>query len=150
QNSFTTVAHAIEQGHIHLHEGGVPQGVAVYNRWHNRLSIGVGGRQSRIFEALIIHEAVHAFFDRRHISLPEVDSEAAGYIAQGCYLRTSNFDRNRLGQSENNEVLTGMLIADGIAARHGVSTVNLNELRASLFADNHYRRYINGTFAGNG
>jgi len=126
---------------------------ARYNSQHNYLLVRPGAPlQSRVLEALVIHECVHAFFDLRRRKLPNVDSEAAAYISQGCYLRTSGFDRNRLNQGTDNEVLTGMLIADGIAMQHGVPGARLDELRSSLRSNRAYQRngYISGLFRGNG
>jgi len=156
--SFDAVRHAIETNRIHVDfdhgqwttNHRAPSD-ARYNRDHNALLVKpTANRQSRIFEALVVHECVHAFFDLRRRRLPQVDNEAAGYIAQGCYLRTSGFDRSRLDQSSDNEVLSGVLIADAIAANNTVPAFNLDDLRNSLLHDSHYQRFIHGTFVGNG
>lgn len=158
--AFKTVIDAIETGRIHIDSdrgqwtaSGRATSDGRYNWNHNTLLARPGApRRSRVFEALIVHECVHAFLDLRRRRLPNVDSEAAGYIAQGCYLRTSNFDRNRLNQATDNEVLTGMLIADGLAHQRRVPAALLDELRESLRSDANYRRggYISGIFQGNG
>lgn len=157
---FTAVIESIESGRIHI-DWDRGQWTANrrspsdgrYNSPHNYLLIRPGAPlRSRVFEALVVHECVHAFFDLRRRKLPNVDSEAAGYIAQGCYLRTSGFDRNRLSQTTDNEVLTAMLVADGIAVQHTVPAARLDELRTSLRSNTGYQRggYISGIFRGNG
>lgn len=149
--SFTRVLHAIQANRIHFNSGGVPAGAAKYRSATNTFFMGTMPRQSRLYDALIVHEMVHASFDLSSSVLPHVDSEAAAYIAQGFFLRTSGFDSRLLPTaSDQQEILLGFLIAEHVQHDHPVPQFSLDELRQSLLHNPHYQSYIRGTFRGNG
>jgi hypothetical protein len=127
--------------------------MAMYTAWAesgrqaNTFYLGNNPRWSRSFNALIVHESVHASFDLNRVEIPWVDNEAAAYIAQGFYLRNSGYSRDRLDL--------------GSGARNGYAMVNeiisggdpdffLNVLRDSLLADPQYHSYIRTSFRGDG
>jgi hypothetical protein len=150
-SSFRRVLQGIHDNRILFHPGGVPAGAAKYNFLSNKFFMGTMPRQSRLYDALIVHEMVHASFDLSRSVLPHVDSEAAAYIAQGFFLRTSGFDRNRLPTAnDQQEILLGLLIAEHVQHNHTVPQASLDELRQSLQQNPHYQSFINGTFTGNG
>lgn len=150
-SSFRRVLHGIRDNRILFHPGGVPAGSAKYNILSNKFFMGAMPRQSRLYDVLIVHEMVHASFDLSHSVLQHVDSEAAAYIAQGFFLRTSGFDVGRLPTSDDQqEILLGFLIAEHVQHQNPVPPSSLDELRQSLLHNPHYRRFINGTFIGNG
>jgi hypothetical protein len=149
--SFHRVLHGIQTGHVHFQPGGMPAGAARYRISTNRLNMGRMNRESRLYDALIVHEMVHASLDLSHSMLPHVDSEAAAYIAQGFFLRTSGFDQNRLPQGgDAQEILLGFLIAEHIQHSNTIPAASLNELRDSLLHNSHYQSIIHGMFVGNG
>ena len=150
-SSFKRVLQAIHANRIHFHPGGVPAGAAKYRSSTNTFFMGRMPRDSRLYDALIVHEMVHASFDLSHSVLQHVDSEAAAYIAQGFFLRTSGFNSSRLPTAnDQQEILLGFLIAEHVQHNNPVPQLSLDELRQSLLHNSHYQSYIRGTFRGNG
>lgn len=98
--SFQKVASAVDSGKISLKEASssIAQDIDASYTIDDTLSIDSkfvkAYGNSRLFDALIIHESVHAYFDIIGKKLLAIDSEAAGYIAQGYYLRNSGYSRN--------------------------------------------------------
>jgi len=154
-HSFRRVVRAIENNEIHFQastpQHPIPANAMKYRINNNTTFVGRINHQSRIFDALVVHEMVHASLDLTHSVLPHVDSEAAGYIAQGFYLRNSNFDQNLLSQGGiEQEVLFGFLISQHVAHSGTVPQPSLDELRESLFHNPSYQSIIHGMFVGNG
>lgn len=157
--SFRRVANAIEENRIHIVEANVPAGRAKYSAWSNpargeaanTFYFGANPRWSRAFDALIVHESVHASFDLTRSSLPWLDNEIAAYIAQGYYLRNSGFSRERLDHiGANAQPYLGMQIVAQIVGGEGVQGFWFDQLRGSLLSNERYHDYINGTFTGDG
>jgi len=152
---FRRVASGLERGHFHVVEGRFTQNRVVYSAWDdastgdaaNTFYLGRNERGSRDFDALIVHEAVHAYFDLVRFSIPWVDNEAAAYIAQGFYLRNSGYPSSRMEPGEPYRV--GYLIADTIANGVDASSM-IADLRSNLLSDTRYAHYIRATFQGDG
>ncbi|MEZ5306432.1 MAG: hypothetical protein R2684_04725 [Pyrinomonadaceae bacterium] len=151
--SFTRVATALNANRIHVQEGGVPDGVAKYSARvegasaANTFYIGANSFGSRDFAGLIVHEAVHAFFDLTSGLLPWLDNEAAAYVAQGMYLRHSGFPMSRFNTTSL--AYFGREIA-GCVARGEDYSFWMDALRDGLRSDPLYSTYINGHFTGDG
>src|SRR4051794_36030434 len=77
-STFRRVAQAIDENSVHVTEGGVAGGWAQYSARDNAARhaaantfyIGAGENWSRAFDALLVHESVHASFDLTSSSLP--------------------------------------------------------------------------------
>ena len=154
-DSFARVAGALERNELDVVENYFDRDIAMYSAFANPANghaantfyLGRNPRWSRTFNALIVHESVHASFDLTRSTLPWLDNEAAAYIAQGYYLRNSGYQRHWLefgsqasiGYQYINEVIDG-----------GDTAYFLSALRDSLNADRQYHSYIRGTFTGNG
>ena len=157
-SSFRRVAEAIENGDIAVIEDrtSVPAGTGSYSGGGASAGSGRSGvfrmgrmqDSSRAFDALVVHEAVHASLDLTHSVVPALDSETAGYIAQGFYLRNSGFNSNRLNSLDG--AFFGFMIADSIAGGHGVDAFWLDALHNFLQSATMYQSFIGGTFTGNG
>src|SRR5512141_3165988 len=152
-DTFHRVAAGLASGHFHVVEGGRTGNMIAYSAWAdsstgdaaNTFYLGDNQRSSRDFNALVVHEAVHAFFDLTRLSIPWADNEAIAYIAQGFYLRNSGYPDSRieLGQPYR----TGYLIAGTIANGVDASSM-MADLRQNLLNDTRYTHYITATFHG--
>lgn len=155
QSSFRRVATALEHDEISVVEGRFDSDIAMYsafadsstNSEANTFYLGRNPRWSRRFNALVVHESVHASFDLTRTSIPWIDNEAAAYIAQGYYLRNSGFARYRLEFAS--EASVGYLMVNEIISG-GDAEYFLTTLRNSLNASPRYHSYIRGTFTGDG
>lgn len=155
QTTFRRVADALEHDRIAIVENRFSTDIAMYSARAdsgsgtaaNTFYLGRNPRWSRTFNALIVHESVHASFDLTRTTIPWVDNEAAAYIAQGYYLRNSGYARYRL--ELGSETSVGYLMVNEIIAG-GDATYFLNALRNSLRANPQYHSYIGGTFTGDG
>lgn len=147
-SSFRRVKSAIEQDRITVVEGGIRSGWAQYNARNNTFNLSTGVEFSRAFNALLVHESVHASFDLTSSELPWVDNEAAAYIAQGFYLRNSGFSRSRL--DELGFPYVGVLIVDSIIRTGTPDRTLLQEMNGTLLSSPDYHSYIRGTFTGDG
>lgn len=152
-DSFTRVADGLQSGHFSVVEGRHTQNMVTYSAWAdgndaaNTFYLGDNMRWSRDFNALIVHESVHAFFDLTRTSIPWLDNEAVAYIAQGYYLRNSGYPQSRLEEDEPYEL--GYRVAREYAAgRNGSEWVTL--LRDKLNTDSRYSSYIHNSFTGDG
>lgn len=157
QTSFERVATAIHNNTISIVEGRFTSDIAMYsaradirnNAAANTFYLGRNPRYSRLFNALVIHESVHASFDLTRSHLPWVDNEAAAYIAQAYYARNSGLNRMafRLGSHPSTayQIVTNMRAGS-------TSDVDffLDALRTTLRGDRMYSHYINEDFQGNG
>jgi len=154
--TFTRVADALQRGEITVSEGRFPDDTAMYSartnfRRHtaaNTFYLGNNPRYSRLFDALIVHESVHASFDLTRSSLPWVDNEAAAHIAQGFYLRNSGFPRARIEVGSLASI--GYDWVDDFVNEDGDGDFYLNGLRDQLRIRPMYRDYIEGRFDGDG
>lgn len=154
-SDFRLVAEALEADRIHVVEGRYGSDMASYSAWAdtstsmaaNTFYLGANPRWSRTFNALIVHESVHAAFDLRRTTIPWVDNEAAAYVAQGYYLRNSGYSRDRL--ELGSEARIGYAMVNEIIAG-GDATFFLDALRDSLRANPNYHGYIGTTFTGDG
>lgn len=155
RTTFARVAQALDRNNIRVSPGRFTTDIAMYsakadastNSAANTFYLGRNPRSSRSFDALIVHESVHASFDLTRTSIPWVDNEAAAYIAQGYYLRNSGYHRDWLE--------TGSLAGIGYQyvndiLDEGDGSFFLDALREQLRARPMYHSYIGGTFDGNG
>ena len=153
--SFARVAKALEEDAIHIVEGRFTTDIAMYsarkdtatNVEANTFYLGRNPRSSRTFNALIVHESLHAWFDLTKTTIPWIDNEAAAYIAQGYYLRNSGFPRYRLNLGSEPSI--GYLMVNEII-NGGDANYFLGALRDSLNASPQYHSYIRDTFTGDG
>lgn len=150
---FSRVAAGLESGHFKVVEGKYNVNKLSYSSWAeddlaaNTFYLGRNNRHSRDFNALVVHEAVHAYFDLTSTSIPWLDNEAVAYIAHGFYLRNSGYPMARLEEDEPYEL--GYRVARDIAAgQSGSAWITL--LRDKLNTDSRYAGYIHGSFSGNG
>ncbi|MEP6947552.1 MAG: hypothetical protein ABJA02_16655 [Acidobacteriota bacterium] len=146
--SFQRVAAAIQSNSISVVEGGIAAGWAQYNARNNTFNVSTGQEYSRAYNALLVHESVHASFDLSSSTLPWVDNEAAAYIAQGFYLRNSGFSRSRL--DELGQPYLGVLIVDSIIRTGTPDSSLLQEMNGTLLSSPQYHSYIRTTFHGDG
>ena len=154
-NSFRRIASGLENGHFSVVEGRHSENMITYSAWAdpstnsaaNTFYLGNNLRWSRDFNALVVHEAVHAHFDRTRATIPWADNEAAAYIAQGYYLRNSGFPDSRI--DFGSPFRLGYLIAGTFAARGDTASM-IGNLRQMLIDDPRYSHYISSTFTGDG
>lgn len=152
---FRDVATGLSNGRFHVVEGRFSENKLVYSAWSNPATgdaantfyLGANERSSRDFDALVVHEAVHAYFDLRRLTMPWVDNEAIAYIAQGFYLLNSGYPSSRMEYGEPYRV--GYLIAGTIRNNVDASSM-IGDLRSNLLTDSRYSHYITGTFHGDG
>jgi hypothetical protein len=154
---FQTVANAIVRDEIRIVENHFPKDVAMYSARANTaegveantLYLGRNQRSSRLFNALIVHESVHAAFDLARMSMPWIDNEAAGYIAQAYYARNSGLPRT--AYQFGSHAIIAYSIVQGMRS-HSASDITffLDALRGNLRHDQLYSSYIDGNFDGNG
>lgn len=150
---FIMAAYSIKSNAITIVEGYADPGKAIYTAKNdgalraNTMYIGATNFL-RSFEALVVHETVHAIHDLRRAVIPWMDSEVAAYIAQGFYANNAGVPDNGVNQKEY--ILLGKLIADDFALRGQIDDVLLDELRDKLRNDPDYAGYINKTFVGDG
>jgi hypothetical protein len=152
---FHRVASGFASGHFHVVEGHRSGNMIAYSAWAdsstgdaaNTFYLGENQRWSRDFNALVVHEAVHAFFDLTSRSIPWADNEAIAYIAQGYYLRNSGYPDSRieLGQPYRTGYLIEGTLANGVDASSMIA-----DLRQNLLDDPRYAHYIAATFHGDG
>ncbi|MFI5120285.1 MAG: hypothetical protein ACHQM4_07725 [Thermoanaerobaculia bacterium] len=155
QSSFRRVAAALDQDQISIVEGRFDSDIAMYSAFDdssrntaaNTFYLGRNPRWSRTFNALIVHESVHASFDLTRTTIPWIDNEAAAYIAQGYYLRNSGYARYRL--EFGSQASIGYLMVNEIISG-GDADYFLDALRDSLNSSPQYHDYIRGTFTGDG
>jgi len=154
---FHSVATAIRRDQIHIVENHFPEDIAMYSARANSsdgvaantLYLGRNQRSSRLFNALIVHEAVHAAFDISSRSMPWVDNETAGYIAQAYYARNSGLPR--MAYEYGSHSIIAFSIVEGIRNQSDSDiTYFLDALRSNLRRDSRYSSYINGHFDGDG
>lgn len=157
RTTFTRVANALQSGSIAVVENRFPGDIAMYSSRAdpaggydaNTFYLGRNKRYSRLFNALICHESVHASFDLTSSSLPWIDNEAAAYIAQAFYARNSglSIEAFELGSESRVAYYAVNELRQGNAAN---IEFFIDELRNSLRSNPMYHGYINGNFAGDG
>jgi hypothetical protein len=152
-DAFRRVANALTKGRLNVVEGRHSRNTISYSALKdgddaaNTFYLGNNNRSSRDFDALVVHESVHAFFDITRTEIPWADNEAIAYIAQGYYLRNSGFPESRMEMG--NHYRLGHLIAGSFA--EGTTAKNLvADLRSNLLKDPDYEHYIEKTFRGDG
>ena len=151
--AFRRVAASLSSGHLHVVPGRHAENKITYSAWAdgddaaNTFYLGNNPRWSRDFNALVVHESVHAHFDLDRVTIPWADNEAIAYIAQGYYLRNSGFPDSRIEFGEHYR--TGYHIA-GTLADGGDASSMIADLRENLKIDTRYQHYITATFRGNG
>lgn len=153
--TFRRVASAVQSGRLNVVENRFPDNRMTYSAWAdpstndaaNTFYLGRNNRSSRDFDALVVHESIHAYMDIARISIPWDDNESIAYIAQGFYLRNSGYPESRMEYGQPFRV--GNLIAQTISNGVDASSM-IEDLRSNLLADQRYGHYIRSTFQGDG
>lgn len=151
---FLLVAMSIKANKITIVEGGAIRGNAVYTakddgpRKANTMYIGPNDYASRSFEALVVHESVHAIYDLKSAVIPWMDNEAAAYIAQGFYANNVGVPDDHVSRKEF--IFLGKLIANDFTVNGQIDDLLMGDLRDKLQNDPLYSTYINQTFIGDG
>ena len=154
---FRTVADAIVRNDVRIVENHFSTDIAMYSARvnstdgtaANTLYLGRNQRSSRLFNPLIVHECVHAAFDLARTSIPWIDNEAAGYIAQAYYARNSGLPRT--AYQFGSHAIVAYSIVEGM--RHiqpATFHFFLMLFRNTLRHDDIYASYIEGSFDGDG
>lgn len=156
-SSFERVAAALQNNTIRIVEGRFNTDIAMYsakqdimrNTEANTFYLGRNPRYSRLFNALVVHESVHASFDLTQSRLLWVDNEAAAYIAQAYYARNSGLPRTAFQFGSQPSI--AYQIVEGMRgdAQTDVDFF-LSALRTSLRGDNLYSHYMGDDFIGDG
>lgn len=153
--AFRRVADGLQQNDLAVVENRFSDNRMVYSSWvdtannfeANTFYLGRNQRSSRDFNALVVHEAVHAWFDLARTEIPWVDNEAAGYIAQACYLRNSGYPQSRIDMGSL--LRLGSHVAGDMASGGDVAWL-IDSLRDSLRNDPRYHANIGTVFTGDG
>jgi hypothetical protein len=125
----------------------------VYSSWRegsnaaNTFYLGANPRWSRDFNALVVHESIHAYFDVTRTEMPWLHNETIAYIAQGFYLRNSGYAHSRMEEDEPYEV--GWQAAMELARGHSGSDW-IQSLQDLLSTDSRYASYITQSYQGDG
>jgi hypothetical protein len=148
---FGTVAAALRDGTITIDNGrSIPNGTAQYQSRGNIFRFAQNlATWSRAFDALVVHESIHADFDLTKVKMAWIDNELAGYIAQGFYLRNSGFPIQRL--DEDGHVFAAYKYAKAVAAEDSYDAgIWLDVLKKAIEADSGYASYVGTDFEGDG
>ncbi len=147
---FKLVIKAIENGTIRVEEGGVPAGMAKYTAQDdgdskaNTMYLGQNNTSEIVFKSLMVHEAVHAIYDLKRMTIPWLDNEVIAYVSQGFYLNKHGYSG---GLSQ--EAKLGQEIATNINEQ-AKDPFWLDALIDYLRNDDVYKLYICKTFVGDG
>lgn len=150
---FIFAAFSIKSNTINIVEGNADPGKAIYTARNdgalraNTMYIGQTN-YSQSFEALIVHETVHAIHDLKRAVIPWMDSEVAAYIAQGFYAYNAGIPDEHISRKEH--IYLGKLMAGDFAVNGIIDDMWLDELRDNLRNDPTYAGYINSNFIGDG
>jgi hypothetical protein len=153
QDVFTRVADDLASGHLHVVEGRYTENRVVYSSWRegsnaaNTFYLGENPRWSRDFNALVVHESIHAYFDVTRTEMPWLHNETIAYIVQGFYLRNSGYPHARMEEDEPYEV--GWQAAVEMA-RGGSGSQWIQSLQDLLNSDPRYSSYITQSYTGDG
>jgi hypothetical protein len=154
RRNFHRVADALESGHLHVVPGRFQDNRLTYSAWasgddaENTFYLGNNLTWSRDFNALVVHESIHAYFDLDSVGISWLDNEAVAYIAQGFYLRNSGYPQSRLEEDEPYEL--GYRVAAEYARNNGSPNTWITLLRDKLNTDPRYSSYIHTRFRGDG
>jgi len=152
-NVFTRVANELQNGNLNVVEGRFATNKVVYSSWRegsnaaNTFYLGANPRWSRDFNALVVHESIHAYFDVTRTEMPWLHNETIAYIAQGLYLRNSGYAHSRMEEDEPYEV--GWQAAMELARGHSGSDW-IQSLQDLLSTDSRYASYITQSYQGDG
>jgi hypothetical protein len=152
---FSQIGNLISKGTLDVQtDATLPAGIAKYTALSggdataNTFYVCSAPPRGRLFEGLIVHEAVHAVFDIYQTTVEWIDNEAIAYIAQGFYLKFVGFDENNL--SSVSQPYFGLQLAKSVSAEGVLDDFWLQALRESLSSDPLYHDYIRKTFRGDG
>lgn len=151
---FVTVAAQIKAGKISIVEGTADPDTAIYtarndgNLIANTFYFGQSDYSSKSFEALVVHESVHAAFDMLRTTIPWIDNEVAAYIAQGFYANNAGVPDKKVHAGDY--IYLGKMISNDIIANKPIDDFWMDSLRDKLRNDPTYSSYINTNFVGNG
>ncbi len=91
---------------------------------------------SREWNATIIHEAVHAWFDKSKISIPAYQEESIAYIAEAIYKRKTGFSRNRIKSPIH---LKAWSVANSILRKQMPDNLELELLKIDILCSRTYK-----------
>jgi hypothetical protein len=150
-SNFATVVAALKDGTITIDNSrSIPDGTAQYQSRGNIFRFAKSLETwSRAFDALVVHESVHAYFDLTRVKMAWIDNELAGYIAQGFYLRNSGFPIARL--DEDGHVFAAYKYAKAVAAKDNHDAgIWMDVLKKAIEGDSGYAGYVGTDFEGDG
>lgn len=151
---FLMVAMSIRANKITIVEGTAKRGTAIYTARNdgalkaNTMYIGANDYASQSFEALVVHETVHAIYDLKRAVIPWIDNETAAYIAQGFYANNAGIPDEHVSRKEF--IFLGKLIANDFVVTGRIDDLLMDDLRDKLRNDPDYATYINQIFIGDG
>lgn len=151
---FIAVAEKIRTGQISIVEGTADPDEAIYtarndgNLRANTFYFGQSDYSSKSFEALVVHESVHAAYDIMRTTIPWIDNEVAAYIAQGFYANNAGVPDKKVNAGDY--IYLGKMISNDILANKPIDDFWMDSLRDKLRNDPIYAGYINTNFVGNG
>lgn len=150
-SNFATVATALKDGKITIDDSkSIPDGYAQYDKNDNVFRFAKTlATWSRAFDALVVHESVHAYFDLTKTTMSWLDNEIAGYLAQGYYLRNSGFPAQRLDEDSHTFAAYKYAKAHAAMDSHDAG-IWLDVLRKAIESDPDYKGYVGGDFVGDG
>jgi len=143
--SFDRVATAVEHGTIQVVESpDLRAGNAEY-RFNNSidasgvarsgtLRFSTRGQSSRLFEAIIVHECVHASFDLTGSRLSLADDEAAAFLAGAIYCTLSGLPPDRWSGETMYEGMVRRTAREALRSATITSTNELDLLREAMIA----------------
>jgi len=152
-NVFHRVADDLDHDRLHVVEGYNSGNQITYSSWReadrnaNTFYLGNNPRWSRDFNALVVHESIHAYFDVTRTAMPWLHNEAIAYISQGYYLRNSGYPQSRLEEDEPYEL--GYRVARELAQGNSGATW-ITSLIDKLNTDPRYSSYIHTNYTGDG
>lgn len=151
---FVLVASLIKSKHISIVEGVADPGSAIYtakndgNLNANTFYFGTNDYSTKSFEALVVHESVHAAYDMKRATIPWIDNEVAAYIAQGFYANNAGIPDKKVHAGDY--IYLGKMISNDIIAGRPIDQFWLDSIRDNLRNDPTYASYINTNFVGDG
>ena len=151
---FSRVARAIRGGTIKVIYP-VPTGPysAFYDAKSNTFSIAEGlPISSRMFNALIVHESLHAAFDLNKSVLTHFESEAMAYVAQGFYLKNSGYSgKIAAATNEDGPAYIGFQVAQNMNPQQRIVNFDdawVQELHTDLAARRGYANKLDREIRG--
>ncbi len=144
--TFERIARAIEENRIRLdgpedlgagEDGCYWSGNFVDSSGHafsGRFSLNIHNTGSRIWDAVLIHEAVHASFDLTRSRLSLADDEAAAYIASAMFCHMTGLPLHRWRAQMGNELEVRTTARRAIRNATITTQSEINALRQAMIS----------------